>query len=219
MVALPVVDQRNTTLQYGGDYPRTNLKLAPRKGVTEQWFEQMQDLLSSQKLTKITSEMRPPTLAEITAMLPGVQDHLVAAVHEAVLTIWWAEATRLYYIVRGSIDISGIYEAKDLATIKTKFCLGDNRHGPQLLKWATSFTDPNSVASQAKLIQEVVNCKLAASCTPATHGPPSTTCSRPILYLAGRQMPPVLSCCVTLRLSRVWRLWSVCVLGVSLVWC
>ena len=35
----------------------------------------------------------------------------------------------------------------------------------------------------------------------------------------GRQMPPVLSCCVTLRLSHVWRLWSVCVLGVSLVWC
>ena len=35
----------------------------------------------------------------------------------------------------------------------------------------------------------------------------------------GRRMPPVLSCCVTLRLSHVWRLWSVCVLGVSLVWC
>ena len=94
MVALPVVNQRNTALQYGGDYPRTNLKLAPRKGVTEQWFEQMQDLLSSQKLTKITSEMRPPTLAEITAMLPGVPDHLVAAVHEAALAIWWAEATQ-----------------------------------------------------------------------------------------------------------------------------
>ena len=121
-MVLPVVDQRNTTLQYGGDYPHTILKLAPRKGVTEQWLEQMHDMLSSQKLTKITSEMRPPTLAEVTAMLPGVTDHLVAAVHEATLSIWWAGATRLYYIVRSSIDISGIYEGKDLSTIKTKFC-------------------------------------------------------------------------------------------------
>ena len=45
-------------------------------------------------------------------------------------------------------------------------------------------------------------------------------CSLPTATSAlGRRMPPVLSCCVTLRLSHVWRLWSVSLLGVSLVWC
>ena len=118
MVATPVVDQRNTTFHLGGEHHCTTLKLTPRKGVTEQWMEQMYDLLSNLKLTKVTGEMRPPTLVEVTAMLPGVPDVLVAAVHDAALTIWWAEATRLYYVVRASIDISGIYEAKDLAHIK-----------------------------------------------------------------------------------------------------
>ena len=50
MVATPVVDQRNTTFHSGGEHHCTTLKLTPRKGVTEQWMEQMYDLLSNQKL-------------------------------------------------------------------------------------------------------------------------------------------------------------------------
>ena len=45
-------------------------------------------------------------------------------------------------------------------------------------------------------------------------------CSLPTAAsVLSRRMPPVLSCCVALRLSLVWRLWSVSLLGVCLVWC
>ena len=161
MVALPVIDQRTST----SDHPSTATKLMPRKGVTESWFEQMNDLLSQRKLTQVTKEDRPTPVAELQNLLPGVDNDIILAIHEAIAALWWAEATQLYYIVRASTDFSGIYESKDLATIKDRFWVGDYRHGPQFLHWVTSFTDPNSVASQAKIIKEISNCKLNANCT------------------------------------------------------
>ena len=68
----------------------------------------------------------------------------------------------MYHIVRASLNLSGIYEKKDLITIKT-FCQGDLRNGPRLLQWATSFVNAGSVASQTKPITKVLSCKLLAT--------------------------------------------------------
>ena len=161
MVATPLVDQRNSTGAHG-EHASTTIKLIPRKGMSAQWEEQLSDILASLKLTTIVKETRPPTLNEVTAMAPNVPDELVAALHATATRIWWTEATKLYHIVRASIDISGVYEAKDLDHLKS-FWAGDHRNGPALLKWATSFTDKGSVATQAKLMSEVMSLKLSTN--------------------------------------------------------
>ena len=96
----------------------------PRKGVTPQWREQLADILSAQKLSQVALEQRPPTLVQLRAALPNAPDNLLAAVVHMTSKLWWTEATRLYLIVRSSIDLSGIYEARDLETIKS-FSFGD----------------------------------------------------------------------------------------------
>ena len=80
MVALPVIDQRNS----GNAYPSTAIKLPPRKGVTEQWFEQMNDLLSQLKLTQVTKEDRCITVAELQSLLSGVDSDIILAIHEPI---------------------------------------------------------------------------------------------------------------------------------------
>ena len=78
MVALPVIDQRNSG-NANNAYPCTSIKLPPRKGVTEQWFEQMNDLLSQLKLTQVTKEDRSISLAELQSLLSGVDNDIILA--------------------------------------------------------------------------------------------------------------------------------------------
>ena len=162
MVAAPVIEQRQATHGSSG-YPTTSVKLVPRKGVTESWTDELADLLSARRLTGVSREQAAPTLGETAACLPGVAAHLVEAVHQALLAEWWTESTQMYHIVRGSIDIAGIFEKKDLTMIKSSFVQGDFRNGPGLLRWATSFTNPGSVGEQARLLGKVLNAKLPAS--------------------------------------------------------
>ena len=59
MVVSPVFDQRQTTtLGNKGGVPTTTAKLEPRKGATDTWRDEMADILSSEKLTAITAEIR-----------------------------------------------------------------------------------------------------------------------------------------------------------------
>ena len=67
-------------------------------------------------------------------------------VHQLACQQWWSESTEVYYIVRNSIDLSGIYEEMDLEMIRTTFNFGDYRNGVGLLQWALGFT--NSASAQ-----------------------------------------------------------------------
>ena len=159
MVALPVVDSRTSTTS--NNTPSTGIKLVPRKGVTDAWFDEMNDLLAARKLTKITHEKQPPTIDEVAAYLPGVPHHLVQAAHAALTKEWWDESTALYHIIRASVDLSGIYEKKDLSMIKATFIIdGDNRDGPAFLRWVMSFSNIESVGEQAKLLSRILNAKM-----------------------------------------------------------
>ena len=134
MVALPVIDQRTAGQSH------TTTKLVPRKGASDTWRDEMADILAAHELTRIVQDSRPPSIEEIQQSLPGVPIDIVEAVHEAALRAWWTDATRLYHIVRASIELSGLFEKMDLSMIKAEFCFGDFRNGPSLLRWATSFT-------------------------------------------------------------------------------
>ena len=161
MVVLPVVDMRTSANgQLSSMLSHTRTKLVPRKGVTDAWYDDLNDVLSSHKLTKITNELRPPLLQELIGLLPGVPANMIEALGNAIHNQWWTEATTLYQIVRASIDLSGIFEKKDLSMIKANFIAGDYRDGPALLRWAMSFTNMDSVGEQAKLIAKVMNAKM-----------------------------------------------------------
>ena len=162
MVAFPVVNPRQST-NGTGSLQYTNHKLVPRKGLTDVWTDELNDLLASRKLTSVSQEKTPPTLQDTTSLLPGVATHIVEAVYGALIDEWWNESTQLYHIVRGSIDISGVFEKKDLTLIKSSFLKGDYRDGPGLLRWATSFTNMSSVGEQARLLGKVLNAKLPAN--------------------------------------------------------
>ena len=98
MVVAPVFDQRPTnitTLVNKGGVPSTTAKLEPRKGPSDAWRDELSDILSAEKLTQITGELRPPTLAEIAAKAPGVPQELVEAAHAQIAAEWWAGATRV----------------------------------------------------------------------------------------------------------------------------
>ena len=164
MVA-PLIDSRASANNPGSAHPHTTKLLVPRKGINDSWHDEMCDLLASLKLTGITCELNPPTIEDAGKQLATVPINIVTAVHSALVREWWQEATQLYHIVRGSVDLTGIYEKKDLSMIKATYFKGDLRNGPQFLQWVTSFTNAESIGEQARLISKVMNSKLPAACT------------------------------------------------------
>ena len=173
MVATPLYDSRQTPNITAGTLSGptgTSMKLIPRKGYTDAWHDEMNDMLALRNLTTITREHSPPTEMEVAAQLPNVPQNILEAVHNAITQQWWREATALYQIVRASVDLSGIYEKKDLAMIKSSYAMGDYRNGPAFLQWALSFTDKQSVSTQASLLNKIMSAKLPANATQETFG-------------------------------------------------
>ena len=169
MVALPLLDSRSSSSNTAA-LAHTRTKLVPRKGVTDAWIDDLNDILAANRLSAVANEQSPPLMQDVTAKLPGVPLHLIEAIHNAITNQWWREATDLYYIIRASVDLSGIYEKKDLSMIKTSFLIGDYRHGPAFLRWSVSFTNMDSVSEQAKLISKVMSAKLPLNPTQEQFG-------------------------------------------------
>ena len=173
MVAFPLYDPRQSTNVTSNNFSGitgTSKKLVPRKGYTDAWFDEMNDMLAARNLTTITREYSPPTEMEIAAQLNNVPQNILEAVHAAVTQEWWREATALYHIVRASVDLTGIYEKKDLAMIKATFVMGDYRNGPSFLQWALNFTDKQSVSTQTALLAKVLNAKLSSNASQEQFG-------------------------------------------------
>ena len=165
MVAFPVFDQRTSSVQLANENARTSSKLIPRKGATDVWLDEFSDLLVARKLRQVSTETDPLAILDLQTQMPGAHQDVIESVHRAAVDEWWYEATQLYHLVRNCVDLTGIYEKKDLAMIKSDYCQGDLRHGPKFLHWATSFTNMSSVKEQSKLIDKVQSSKLNAACT------------------------------------------------------
>ena len=170
LVVMPLFDKRTTTTDSQGYTLMgagtcTSTKLVPRKGANAAWLDDMNDILANQRLLQIATERQPPTIEQVAATLTGFTDELVGEIYQSICDDWWAEATKLYHIVRSSIELGGVFEAKDLKTIKATCHFGEQRHGPALLMWTLNFTDGESVAEQAKLITKVEKATLKNSPT------------------------------------------------------
>ena len=111
----------------------------------------------------MASEKEPPELEAIQRQATGFSLATVTRVFYVIQREWRDEASRLYFLVRASVDLSGPYEQKDLDMIRTACCKGDMRHGPNLLSWALSFDNASSIGAQSELISKVQNAKLSSA--------------------------------------------------------
>ena len=142
MVAFPISISGKPSA--AGEVRGTSTLLVPRKGVSLSWRAEFADLLANHELTAVASEKNPPDIDAVKLQAAGFPLAIITRVHLAILREWRDEASRLYFLVRASIDLSGPYEQKDLEWIQTTCCKGDLRHGPNLLTWALSFDNPGS---------------------------------------------------------------------------
>ena len=173
MVLLTLLDQRESRaapIQTGASFVdnhcvRTRTQLVPRKGPSVAWMDDMNDILAEQHLINISKEDQPPTLLQVSDDLHDLPEHIVSEFYAMIVAEWWSDAARLYKIARASIDLSGMFETKDLRYIKAAFWSDGLRNGPGLLKWALAFTDGLSVVEQSKLIEKTQRAKLHSQCS------------------------------------------------------
>ena len=112
MVALPITTSGKASA--AGEVRGTSTLLVPRKGATPAWRAEFADLLASYELTSVASEKNPPELEAIRQQAATFPAAAIAHVHAQIQREWRDEASRLYFVVRASIDLSGPYEQKDL---------------------------------------------------------------------------------------------------------
>ena len=67
---------------------------------------------------------------------------------------WQSENTRLYFLVKDSVLISGDWEALDRETIKERFTSGRLRDGVAFVKWVNSYHDHTTEEGQIALNAE-----------------------------------------------------------------
>ena len=67
---------------------------------------------------------------------------------------WQSENTRLYFLVKDSVVISGDWEALDRETIKERFTSGRLRDGVAFVQWVNSYHDHTTEAGQIALHAE-----------------------------------------------------------------
>ena len=153
-----------TVQQAPNDIRTTKLKIKPRNGTTAAWLEEIYDLLSQYRCSKILSEATPPSREAFTEWAVLHIDHsTIDQAYSQAIQQWWDENTLVYHIVRGSIDLSGSFESADLQFLREQFAVGDYRNGHGLFTWATSFSNTSSIASQAELTEKVINSKIVAT--------------------------------------------------------
>ena len=75
---------------------------------------------------------------------------------------WVSENTRLYHLVRKSIDLTGPIQEADLGYIAEHFVRGEHRDGKGLLEWLKSHNPADSVMAQFDLNRKVSSATLTA---------------------------------------------------------
>ena len=118
MVAFPITTSGKASA--AGEVRGTSSLLVPRKGVSLSWRAEFADLLANHELTAVASEKNPPDIDAVKLQAAGFPLATITRVHLAILREWRDEASRLYFLVRASIDLSGPYEQKGPQARRTR---------------------------------------------------------------------------------------------------
>ena len=108
----------------------------PRHGWKRQ---ELYELIAKHRCSKVINTFGPPSVDDLHRTFPTLD---MAALQQAFVSLhreWWIQATIVYGIVRRSIDLSGPYESTDIEYLREHFHRGDDRHGPELLRWVRQF--------------------------------------------------------------------------------
>ena len=133
----------------------TTLKLIPRQGASPEWTEEWSNLLTQENVSWLLALGRPPTPLDVQATFNHTtfDKNSLQELHSEYVEQFLKDNTRLYFMLRGSIEMDPAYAKRDIAMFARCFTQGDRRDGLGLAKWAMSFNQVTSKAGQAKLVK------------------------------------------------------------------
>ena len=89
------------------DMRGTTVRLKPRQRVTRLWLDELRDLADINGCSRVMSLGSPPTLDDVYKAIPTSDVRLAATFHQLMEAEWVSANTRLYHLVRKSVDLSG----------------------------------------------------------------------------------------------------------------
>lgn len=123
------------------------------------WRSDLDDQISTSGLYDFTTRPKP-TLEDVRITFPDVTGYELFDLYTITEDAWRQANTKLYHLVKGTIDLTGAWADKDNNFITMKFHDGPNRDGLGFLEWCDSFVDVSDVASQDEVQLKVSTMKL-----------------------------------------------------------
>jgi hypothetical protein len=162
MVALSLYGRVSSGSSNIHDLRGTTVKLKPRQPVTRLWLDELNDMASIYGCSRVLALAALPTLQNITDAIPMCDMRVATTFYELMEVEWVSENTRLYHLVRKSIDLTGPMQEADLGYITEHFVRGEHRDGKGLLEWLKSHNPSDSVTAQFDLNRKVASASLTA---------------------------------------------------------
>ena len=129
------------------------------------WMEVVTDLASLNNLTKTLNNNGPPSEDDIEKVYPDYDTRQLKEAYNESIIEYQELNTALYHVVRGTLDLSGHYEDRDLEVINRTLCKNDVRDGKGLYLWVKKFHETDSVAKQQQLQRQLQGAKLSSNAT------------------------------------------------------
>ena len=119
------------------------------------WLEELSNLFGQLGISVVRGVA--PTYDQVLLAYPLAPASFdFQGVYEATLYIYQDKNTLMYYVVRGSIDLSGPFERTDLLMLSLPdYCFGDARDGWRLFQWVLRFCDTSTIGAQTELRRKV----------------------------------------------------------------
>lgn len=135
--------------------------------MTPEWTNEFSELVANAGLDQLLASAKQPTFDEVYQQLATSELRLttaqISAVLDTILKGWWQENTTLYYMLRKSIDLDGVFYESDMEHIKEHYWHGAARDGIGLYQWATGHVNAASIAGQSKLMDMLLSMKLPSN--------------------------------------------------------
>ena len=142
------------------DMRGTTNKLKPRQQVTRLWLDELKDIADISGCSRVLSLGSPPTFDDVFKALPTSEVRMATTFHQLMEMEWVSANTRLYHLIRKSIDLGGPMQESDLEYISKHFVRGELRDGVGLLRWLQQLNPSDSVSAQFDLNRKVASASL-----------------------------------------------------------
>ena len=122
-----------------------------------QWREDIAESLRRANISTSTLSTSPPTVASAKQQMPQATSEEINEYHNANLAEYQSVNTRIWDIVRYSIDITGLHEQADRDYMRDNFMHGDLRDGIGLYQRHDDMLNDSDIHSQIQAITDLTN--------------------------------------------------------------